>query len=299
MPTFEMNATDGDDDWTVPWYEPNLRTEEEPKVMNVRAVQAQGMEVEVVVDSGADISVAPRSFGQLGSPTASAAVVMHDAQGRRIPELGTRILDLEVRSTEGEVVTIREKFAVANVGSLILSLGRLLRWGWELGHEGSGPVIKRDGCRLPIRLRRNTLTMLGVVSMISASLVNPEAARVNATSVFDDFGPLPPEAEDLMTRPGWHILGSGLPFLVTHKTEALHMEQSLWSSEDWAWAAVFVRSEKATRLPRAGDLWTQAATVQTGELGGLPDRLTELNDDLVGPRDVVFFSMWTSCRATS
>ncbi|CAE7386054.1 GIP, partial [Symbiodinium microadriaticum] len=35
VPTFEMNATDGDDDWTVPWYEPNLRTEEEePKVMN-------------------------------------------------------------------------------------------------------------------------------------------------------------------------------------------------------------------------------------------------------------------------
>ena len=287
VPTFEMNATDGDDDWTVPWYEPNLRTEEEePKVMNVRAVQAQGMEVEVVVDSGADISVAPRSFGQLGSPAASAAVVMHDAQGRRIPELGTRILDLEVRSTEGEAVTIREKFAVANVGSLILSLGRLLRWGWELGHEGSGPVIKRDGCRLPIRLRRNTLTMLGVVSMISASLVNPEAAKVHATSVFDDFGPLPPEAEDLMTRPGWHILGSGLPFLVTHKTEALHLEQSLWSSEDWAWAAVFVRAEKATRLPRAGDLWTQAATIKTGELVGLPDQLTELNDDLVGPRDV-------------
>ena len=272
---FAMDASDWDGDWT------------EEVIASIRAVSAYGREVEVVVDSGADISVAPCAFADLGSPGTPAAVTMHDAQGKEIVELGSRVLDIEVRSLEGETVTIREKFAVANVGSLILSLGRLLRWGWELGHEGGGPVIKRDGCRLPIRLRRNTLTMLGIVSLISASCGQPaEAAKVNAASVFDDFGALPPEAEELVGRPGWHILGSGLPFLVTHRTETMHWEQNLWSSEDWAWAAVFVRAEPATRLPRAGDLWYQVAALQTNTLEAIPEAVSDFNDELTGPRDV-------------
>ena len=282
---FAMDASDWDGDWTVPWYEPNAQEE---VIASIRAVSAYGREVEVVVDSGADISVAPCAFAELGSPSTSAAVTMHDAQGKEIVELGNRVLDIEVRSLEGETVTIREKFAVANVGSLILSLGRLLRWGWELGHEGGGPVIKRNGCRLPIRLRRNTLTMLGIVSLISASCGQPaaEAAKVNAASVFDDFGALPPEAEELVARPGWHILGSGLPFLVAHRTEAMHWEQNLWSSEDWSWAAVFVRAEPATRLPRAGDLWYQVAALQTSTLEAIPEQVSDFNDELTGPRDV-------------
>ncbi|CAE7561573.1 unnamed protein product, partial [Symbiodinium necroappetens] len=274
---FAMDASDWDGDWTVPWYEPNTQEE---VIVSIRAVRAHGREVEVVVDSGADISVAPCAFADLGSPGTPAAVTMHDAQGKEIVELGNRVLDIEVRSLEGETVTIREKFAVANVGSLILSLGRLLRWGWELGHEGGGPVIKRDG--------RNTLTMLGIVSLISASCCQPaaEAATVNAASVFDDFGALPPEAEELVARPGWHILGSGLPFLVAHRTETMHWEQNLWSSEDWSWAAVFVRAEPATRLPRAGDLWYQVAALQTNTLEAIPETVSDFNDELAGPRDV-------------
>ena len=113
-----------------------------------------------------------------------------------------------------------------------------------------------------------------------------EAAKVNAASVFDDFGALPPEAEELVARPGWHILGSGLPFLVAHRTEAMHWEQNLWSSEDWSWAAVFVRAEPATRLPRAGDLWYQVAALQTSTLEAIPEQVSDFNDELTGPRDV-------------
>ena len=213
---FAMDASDWDGDWTVPWYEPNAQEE---VVASILSVRAHGREVEVVVGSGADISVAPCAFADLGSPGTPAAVTMHDAQGKEIVELGNRVLDIEVRSLEGETVTIREKFAVANVGSLILSLGRLLRSGWELGHEGGGPVIKRDGCRLPIRLRRNTLTMLGIVSLISASCGQPaaEAAKVNAASVFDDFGALPLRRRNLL--PGLGGISWGVVCLSWWPTE--------------------------------------------------------------------------------
>ena len=54
LQAFRLDATDGDGRWTLPEYEPNLRIE---PVVAVRAVTANSTEeVEVVVDSGADIS---------------------------------------------------------------------------------------------------------------------------------------------------------------------------------------------------------------------------------------------------
>ena len=81
--TFEMDATDGDGCWAIPWYEPNACDE---PVAHVCAVEACAREVEIVVDSGADISVAP----------ATSAITMRDAQGREIRELGTRVLDIAI-----------------------------------------------------------------------------------------------------------------------------------------------------------------------------------------------------------
>ena len=64
-------------------------------------------------------------------------------------------------------------------------------------------MIKRDGCRLPVRLRRDTLTMIGMASLISASCAPPsEGATVNALSTFDDMGPCP-----LKPRMSCHSLG--------------------------------------------------------------------------------------------
>ena len=278
---FCLDATDGDGRWTLPEYEPNLRME---PVVAVRAVTANRAEkVEVVVDSGADVSVAPRPFAACGSPGDPSAVIMHDAQGNR-----TRILDIAVQGLDGETATIREKFAIADVGSVILSLGRLMRCGWELAQESRQPMIKKDGCRLPIRLRRNTLTLMGMVSLIASGCAGPPGpghVQVNALT-FDDVGALAPEAEDVTSVPGWHILGSGLPFLVVHKTEDLHMEQNLWSPTDWPWAAVFVRMDPATRLPKPGDAWTQVVAMKTEDLSQAPGRLTEFNGELTGPRDV-------------
>ena len=71
-----------------------------------------------------------------------------------------------------------------------------------------------------------------------------------------------------MSQPGWHILGSGLPFLVSHKTEDLHTEQNLWSSDDWAWAAVFVRLEVFLAGFPSATMKTEELDNSSGKLGG-------------------------------
>ncbi|OLP86509.1 Copia protein [Symbiodinium microadriaticum] len=277
--TFEMDATDGDGNWTL---DPALYTSSSEAV-GVLAVGCKPppLKVDVVIDSGADVSV----------------VVIQDAQGKTIPELGTRILNVELGTEAGEKVTVREKFSIAPIATVIMSLGRLLRSGWELGQSGGAPVIRRDHHVVPITLRRNTLTVWGEISRIEVAeqeekeatpsdKTSNEPNHVNAVT-FDDTGPLPPELQTIATRPGWHILPSGLPALVTHKCEELELERSLWSSEDWSWIAIFVRAEEHTRLPQPGDLWIQLLTLETETYEYSERRLAELDPDLAGARDVL------------
>ena len=47
---------------------------------------------------------------------------MQDAQGRKITEVDTRILEVGVQTLAGDEVTIRERFCIARVRSTIISL---------------------------------------------------------------------------------------------------------------------------------------------------------------------------------
>ena len=230
---------------------------------------------EIVIDSGADISVAPLKLAQLGKAASASGVVMQDAQGRRIPEKERRILDIEVETADGDSLVIREKFCIAPVASVILSMGRLLRWGWSLATYGGRPVIERGGHKVPIKLRRNTLTILATVAAITTNAVDyPNEPNTQAHLC-------PPEAPS-----GWRILPSGLPFYVAHHVDELSLEQSLWEDGDWTWVAVFVRVEQASRRPEPGNMWVQALTLKVEDLAGAPKLLSEVDSELSGRHDV-------------
>ena len=278
---FPMDATDDDGEWTL---EPGLA---EAQGFEVLAVQAR---TEVVIDSGADISVAPLRMAHLGQPAKRSGILMQDAQGKRIPEKESRVLEIEMETLENSPIRLKEKFCIAPVSSIIVSMGRLLRWGWSLGTCDGKPVIERGGHQVPIRLRRNTLTILATVASIAATTCAgqghlPPASQGEAAGkatggprqvnmmTFDDLGRLPPQAEELVGVPGWHILPSGLPLFVAHRVEEVNLEQSLWSGGDWAWLALFVRVEPATRLPEVGDVWIQALTAKVEDFETAPKTL--------------------------
>ncbi|CAE7451931.1 GIP, partial [Symbiodinium sp. CCMP2456] len=288
VPVFSMDHTDGDGMYTLPG--------ETGNVFEVLAVSSGPLEVDVVIDSGADISVAPLQFRGLGCPTRRSGVIMQDAQGKQIAEVDTRILEVAVKTVAGDEVTIRERFCIAKVRSTILSLGRLLRAGWLLGDECGKPVIQQGPHKVPIRLRRNTLTVGAMISEVAVPEENDENECTKEAETprrginmltFDDMGPLPPELEDVMATPGWHIVPSGLPVLVSHATEELELERSLWDVDDWAWVAIFVKLEPSKGLPTAGDVWVQAMTMETVNFEAAPKKLEEIDEELKGKHDVV------------
>ncbi|CAE7232609.1 unnamed protein product [Symbiodinium sp. CCMP2592] len=218
VPHFAMDASDKDGEWT---YEPGLSC----GVLALETIPGKE-DVEIVIDSGADVQ--------------------------------TRLLDLEVPTSTGETVCIREKFSIARISSV---------------------------------LRRNTLIVAATVSMVvAAGLEAPleaKAARPINMLTFDDLGPLPKEVEACARRPGWHVLPSGLPLLVQHRVTELEFEQSLWSQQDWPWLAIFARHEAADRLPQEGDVWLQVATMATEQFENAPKTLVDMDPDLDGPRDVM------------
>ena len=124
-----MDVTDGDGEWIV---EPGLA---ETQASAVLAVQAR---MEEVIDSGVDISVAPLKLAMLGKLVKRSGILMQDAQGRRIPESESRVLEIEVETLGGHPPSCCGRCCIAPVSSIIISMGRVLRWGWSFGTCSGG-----------------------------------------------------------------------------------------------------------------------------------------------------------------
>ena len=83
---------------------------------------------EIVLDSGADVSVMPvewleHGFGSVGH----GQVRMQDAQGHTMPCKGSRVITLDLGP-----ICVQEQFYASAVSTPLMSLGRLLRQGWSI-----------------------------------------------------------------------------------------------------------------------------------------------------------------------
>ena len=89
-------------------------------------------EIEVVLDSGADISLAPLWMKRYGKRVPERArVVLRDAQGSRIKVSEQRIIQVEFEDVSGSKVKVEEIFLISSVVHPLLAVGKLLKKGWE------------------------------------------------------------------------------------------------------------------------------------------------------------------------
>ena len=102
--------------------------------VQVRMVQETlGYEDEwVILDSGADLSLLPQRLRSRGKPIAVPNLQVSDAQGGSLPIRDMRRVVLSADWSDLSGVMIQEDFAVTNVKSILLSLGKLLKKGWHL-----------------------------------------------------------------------------------------------------------------------------------------------------------------------
>ncbi|CAE6963910.1 unnamed protein product [Symbiodinium sp. CCMP2592] len=181
---FDMTMSDalpGDEDWVqCDWAKTYVQMVQQGPA---EGWTSEGTKVEVVLGSGADVSVMPEQWLQLdvGQNAPGERVLMRDAQGREMPNLGTRNVSLDL----GQAV-LHERFHASSVATPLLSLGGLLRKGWSLNHRNNMLCLCFEDVAVPVSFPRNSLVVEATVHNVEASDMSPIVEEVTEE-------PRPPE----------------------------------------------------------------------------------------------------------
>ena len=114
---------------------------------------------DVVLDSGADVTVVPLSFCHEGSESFCPMLQLRDAQGGLIKSNRCRNLNFVFYTEDGCELQVGERAYLADVAHPLFSLSRLLKKGWELRHGfDSLQLVHTDGypC-VPVDARNSLL----------------------------------------------------------------------------------------------------------------------------------------------
>ena len=112
----------------------------------------------VILDSGADISVLPMSYREVGFPI-DRETSLRDAQGGKMTNGGVRQAMNELEDEDGHLVELRESFALSNVKEPLLALGKLLRRGWKIEGEGGDVRLTHGLFSKSLQFRHNPLVV--------------------------------------------------------------------------------------------------------------------------------------------
>ena len=133
----------------------------------VRAMVDSTSPVEIILDSGADVSALPRTYGNVGVEVGQHESQFIDAQGSPLHVHSTRI----AKVTFGDVV-LKERFIVTDVSIPILALGHLVRAGWSLQSNGKEQHLVKGSKSFKVGFKRSSLCAIGCINMIASSVVD-------------------------------------------------------------------------------------------------------------------------------
>ena len=115
---------------------------------------------EVILDSGADVTVLPMDiFGDVGV-SAQSGVRLRDAQGEAIPQSSGRAqVTFEVQDVEGKPLRFTDKVILAKVKQALLCAGKLMKGNWLPKYDSCNNLVMSDGERaFPLQWSRNSLS---------------------------------------------------------------------------------------------------------------------------------------------
>ena len=217
--------------------EPESETEE----FQVNMVSQESDWVDVTFDSGADISVLPFDYFDVGEPIPGKPLVMVDAQGRKIRSGCSTKASLHVEDSTGKIVEIKEQFVIGNVRQPLLCAGKFFRRGWQVKDGSCGLCLSHPDKKteIPLKMSRNSIQLAAKIQTVSIgeddakSLVrnaaNPDSKkrgmREENVSMREEFesnlsrgdlrvfvleGYLSHGLKSIEKSPGWHRLPNGV-----------------------------------------------------------------------------------------
>ncbi len=242
---FDLAYSDSDANWTY-----DLEA-----VDSLRVFESIGGATGIILDCGADGSALPLAYSNVGMSSSSpgAKPCFLDAQGNAIDIQHTRLATIYI----DDDILLHEEFIVATVTSPLISLGRLLKRGWCINTYAEGLHLYKDGKRIPISFKRNSLCITG-----SIRVVEQEASHLRAV-----------ELQGLLTRARtqWKQLGPHCFAIKAFKPETVDVNSAPSQTMLWfrttlvkrrgSWD-VFAHNQSVTELSIAELDLANASTVE-------------------------------------
>ncbi|CAE7908149.1 unnamed protein product, partial [Symbiodinium necroappetens] len=200
-----------------------------------------GMHCEIILDSGADASMVPEFFRHLGEELAdSSAPLLTDAQGNTIGTKGVKRYEFLLEDVAGKRYLIRENCVVGPVRCPLLAVGKLLRRGWQLKHDGGAGSRKLHleepfGRKTEVNYRNHSLVISGHIRALT------EIPRSLPDSVpkID----LPAEILEKVGVAGMHSLGCGWKMHYSPAATLLMDGREWYDADYWCCRTTFLQSE--------------------------------------------------------
>lgn len=170
-----MTYSDDNADWTLcnsPSWSISSNDHDLPQV---RAMVDATSPVEIILDSGADVSALPRTYGNVGVEVGQHEPQFIDAQGSPLHVHSTRI----AKVIFGDVV-LKERFIVTDVNIPILALGHLVRAGWSLQANGNEQHLVKGNKSFKVGFKRSSLCAVGCINMIANCTTDEVAVKHSA-----------------------------------------------------------------------------------------------------------------------
>ena len=148
-------------------------------VQSLDTVPSEAEMTDVILDSGADVSCLPLSYGQYGSSHGSASLGLRDAQGESLAVQDLREVSFIVHDETGEPVIWKEVCAIAPVTQPLLCKGKLMRSGWWPKREPYMCMEHESGVKVPMSFRGNSLCVRASIFRVGGQEVTPPPPENN------------------------------------------------------------------------------------------------------------------------
>lgn len=156
----------------------------------------------ILLDSGADISVFPASMTELGTVSDALPGNLRDAQGNNIPLHGMRDVEVHLMDMQGRAIVLKDTVALSDqISQPILCFGKLMEGGWNV--NGVQQSLTFGDIAIPIEMQNRSMTVRGWIRMVQhepaiTDSFDIRAVRADVLSSLTDL------------RVGWHLSPEGI-----------------------------------------------------------------------------------------
>ena len=242
--------------WSTRRYVMEQQDEAKPRVYHVNMVKTDDEKMLIVLYSGADISLLPRSMADRGMSQMLGRAVLENAQGSQLA-YGRKLAQIECESADGSVL-IEDDFIVASVQTPLVSMGRLLQKGWRLcpGDSETGVQLQAPDaqCMIPLYFRKNSLALFGAINRVQ-QVPDERQGELPEMKNRDDDDVLIVQTvmklhdffwESYSLR-SWKTGPEGNPFKFNYSSRCFENAQLMWSIHWWPLRSTLIR--------KADDSW--------------------------------------------